>query len=137
MKEAGISHIGRILEITPEMISVRIVSESACSSCHAKGFCGLGESKVKVVQLPAVPGDWYEGQTVNVNMKRSMGYKAVWISYVVPLVVLLAVLLVLFELGVPELLSGVAAIAAVAVYYLTVFLFRDKLRNEYNFYITK
>ena len=51
----SISHRGRVVEITPEMTSVEIISESACASCHAKGLCGLGESKSKLVQLPTSP----------------------------------------------------------------------------------
>ena len=64
-----------------------------------------------------------------------MGFKAVWLAYAIPLVVLLGVLLGLNAAGVPELASGLAAIAAVGVYYLVLWLFRDKLRNEYSFYI--
>jgi sigma-E factor negative regulatory protein RseC len=64
-----------------------------------------------------------------------MGFKAVWLSYVIPLAVLLAVLLLLVGAGVKEWLSGLLAIAATAVYYLLLWLFREKLSNEYIFYI--
>jgi hypothetical protein len=49
--------------------------------------------------------------------------------------VLLAVLLGLNHAGMGELASGLIAIGAVGVYYLVLWLFRDKLRNEYSFYI--
>ena len=130
-----ISHSGVIVEITPEVTTVEIVSESACSACHASALCGLSESKKKAVQVPTTLGDWEVGQEVLVNFKRSMGFKAVWIAYVVPLVFLVAVLLSLSAAGLPELACGLLAIAAVAVYYVFVFLFRDKLRNQYSFYI--
>ena len=52
-----------------------------------------------------------------------------------PLVVLLAVALGLIALGVPEVVSGFAGIGAVALYYLGVWLLRDRLRNEYVFTI--
>ena len=80
-------------------------------------------------------GDWHVGQEVRVFLKRSMGFKAVWLAYAIPLVVLLAVLLGLNYAGMGELASGLIAIAAVGVYYLGLWLFRDKLRNEYSFYI--
>ena len=64
-----------------------------------------------------------------------MGMKAVWIAYFLPLVVLLAVALGLIALGVGEAVSGLAGIAAVGVYYFVVWLFRDRLRNEYVFTI--
>ena len=131
-----IAHRGRIVEITPEYTTVEIVSESACSACHAKGLCGLGESQKKAVQLPTRGWDSYKvGDEVDVVLKASMGHKAVWLAYVVPLVILVAVLMGALGFGAGELAAGLAAIAAVAVYYLVLRIFRDKLRNEYLFYL--
>lgn len=130
-----IAHEGRIVEITPQAITVEIVSSSACSACHAKGLCGVSESTVKKIQVPFDFGQWSVGQEVEVFLKKTMGYKAVWIAYVAPLGVLLAVLLSLMSAGLSELLSGLAAIAAVALYYFVIWLLRSRLRNEYTFYI--
>lgn len=133
-----VSHAGRIVEITPELTTVEIVSESACSSCHAKGLCSLGEAKTKLVQLPTRGWDNYEvGDEVTVCFSATMGHKAVWIAYVIPLFVLMAVLLVLSACGVGELASGLWAIGAVALYYLAVKLFGKRLKNEYIFNIKR
>lgn len=130
-----IAHDGRIVEITPQAITVEIVSSSACSACHAKGLCGVSESTVKKIQVPFDFGQWSVGEEVNVFLKKTMGYKAVWIAYVAPLGILLAVLLGLMAAGVAELISGLAAIGGVALYYFVIWLLRSKLRNEYTFYI--
>ena len=114
-----ISHRGKVVSITPEITRVEIVSESACGACHAKGLCSLGDTKVKVVELPT--SGWSDikvGDEVDVVLKASMGHKAVFLAYLIPLVILVAALLGLTSAGVPELWSGLAAIAAVAVYYL-------------------
>lgn len=132
-----ISHSGKITEITPQFITVEIVSSSACSSCHAASVCSLSESTVKTVQVPFDFRDWSIGEDVEVCLKKTMGYKAVWISYVVPLILLFAVLMGLSSAGVEELYSGLAAIASVALYYFVIYLFRNRLRNEYIFYINK
>ena len=131
-----ISHSGRIVEITPTFTTVEIVSESACGSCHAKALCGLGESRTKAVQVPSVPG-FVPGEEVYVNLRRSMGFKAVWLAYMVPLVILVACLMTLLGLGVSEVASGLGAIGAVGIYYLGIWILRDRLRNEYSFYIKK
>ena len=131
-----VSHAGRIVEITPEYTTVEIVSESACSSCHAKGLCSLGESKSKVIQLPTRGWDNYKvGDEVNVTLSATMGHKAVWVAYVIPLVIMMGVLLALVAAGVGELASGLCAIGAVAVYYLCIKLFGGRLKNEYIFNI--
>ncbi len=130
-----ISHPGTIIDITPEFTTVKFTAPPACSSCHASGFCGASENEEKIIQIPTTLGNWEIGQEVEVCLKRGMGFKAVWLSYVIPLAVLLAVLLLLVGAGVKEWLSGLLAIAATAVYYLILWLFREKLSNEYIFYI--
>ena len=131
-----IFHAGRIVEITPDFTTVEIVSESACSSCHAKGLCSLGESKTKAIQVPTRGWDNYQvGDEVTVTLKASMGHKAVWIAYMIPLALLIAVLLILSGCGVGELASGLWALGVVAVYYLFIRLFGKRLKNEYIFNI--
>ena len=129
-------HTGKVVSMTPTMTTVQIVSQSACSECHAAGLCGLSEYTEKAVEVPTSPSATYGvGDEVQVVLKASMGFKAVWIAYVLPLVVLLAVALGLIALGVPEVVSGLAGIGAVALYYLVIWLLRDRLRNEYVFTI--
>jgi sigma-E factor negative regulatory protein RseC len=131
-----ISHRGRIVSITPEVTTVEIVSESACAACHAKGLCSLGDSTVKQVELPTRGWDNFQpGQEVDVVLRASMGHKAVWLAYVMPLLVMVAVLLGTLSAGGTELLAGLIAIGAVALYYLVIRLLRGRLRNEYIFNI--
>lgn len=137
MVGGDIAHKGKIVSLTPEFTTVEILSESACGSCHAAALCGMAELKKKVLELPTRPyASFRVGEEVNVVLRRTMGFKAVWLAYVLPLAVLLAVLFVLTALGVMELTAGLAALGAVALYYLVLRLLRDRLRNEYSFYIT-
>ena len=64
-----------------------------------------------------------------------MGHKAVWLAYVVPLLVLVAALLGTLAAGGSELLAGLAAIGAVGLYYGVIWLLRDRLRKDYIFNI--
>ncbi len=131
-----ISHKGVIVEIDSEYTTVEIVSEAACSSCHAKAVCGLGEAKKKAVQVPTRGWDNYSvGQEVEVQLKASMGHKAVWLAYVAPLGVLVVLLLALSFAGVGELYAGLGALLGVGVYYFIIWCLRSKLKNEYIFNI--
>lgn len=132
-----ISHTGRVKEITPEWITVEIVSESACSACHAASICSLSESVTKEIRVPFDLRDWEIGEEVEVCLKKTMGYKAVWISYVAPLILMFATILATSAAGVSELFCGLSGIGVVVLYYLVIFLFRNTLRNEYTFYINK
>ena len=130
-----VSHTGRIVEITPQFTTVEIVSASACGSCHAAGLCGLAEVQKKAVQVPTTLGDLSVGQEVEVCLRKTMGYKAVWIAYVIPLVVLIAGIVALTALGLGELAAGLVSIGLVALYYLAVYLLRSRLQNDYSFFI--
>ncbi len=138
MAENKIEHTGRVVEINPEFTSVEIVSMSACAECHAKNFCGVADEKVKIIMVPTDPYTEYEvGDEVMVLLKRTMGWKGVWLGYVIPLVILLILLLSLSAVNVHELWAGLGAIAGVGVYYLILALFRNRLAKDFVFYIRK
>ena len=131
-----ITHKGRIVAIDPDITTIEIIAESACASCHAKGLCGLGEEKVKQIQVRT--SAWTPrqvGDEVEVVLKKSMGYKAVFIAYGLPLVVLFAALMLLGALGVGELWAGLGTLGAVAVCYFVLFLFRNKISKDYSFFL--
>lgn len=131
-----IYHDGKIIEITPEFTSVEIISSSACSQCHAKGLCGFSEEESKVVMVPTSPyTERKVGDTVTLALKQTMGLKAVWISYVIPLIILMILVLSLSSVIDNEVWTGLTAIGGVALYYLVIWLLRDKLKNKFVFYI--
>ena len=138
MTQETVSHSGKVVAVDPQLITVEIVSESACGACHAKGLCSLGEQKVKQVAVATPVSEFYEvGEEVFVDLKASMGHKAVWYAYALPLVVLFTVILILLRAGAGELVAGLSGIAAVAVYYFCLWLLRDRLRDQYVFTIRK
>ncbi len=131
-----ISHTGKVVEMTPEFTTVEIISSSACSACHAKGMCGMSEEKVKAISVPTDPyATWNVGDEVKVMLRQSMGLKAVWVSYVIPLIILMILILTLSAVGVNEVCAGLAAVGGVALYYLVIYLIRNKLADEFVFYI--
>ena len=136
MKKNEITHRGKIVEITPDFTTIEIIASSACSSCHAKSLCGMSEDQEKHIMLPTDPYATHQiGDEVEVCTKMTMGLKAVWISYVIPLAVLMILILSLSGVFENEALRGLAAIAGVGVYYFVIWLFRDRLKNEFTFYI--
>lgn len=136
--KGDVSHTGRIVRITPQVTTVAIEQHGACGSCHAAGLCGMADVTEKAVELPTDPYASYGvGDQVELVLKASMGMKAVWLAYAVPLVVLLAVILGLIAVGVGEVVAGACGIGAVGLYYFVLWLFRDSLRNEYIFTIKR
>ncbi len=131
-----IVHSGKIVEITPDFTTVEIIVDSACSGCHAKSLCGMSEEQEKLISLPTDPYASYAvGDVVKVCTKMSMGLKAVWISYVIPLMILMILILSLSSVIGNEVVRGLVAIGGVGVYYLVIWLLRDRLQDEFLFYI--
>ena len=135
-KKNEIVHSGKVIETNPDFTTVEIMVSSACSECHAKGLCGMSEMEEKIIMVPTDP---YEpkkvGDIVQVKTKMTMGLKAVWISYVIPLAVLMILILSLSFVISNEFLRGGVALAGVGAYYFIIWLLRDKLSDQFEFYI--
>ena len=135
-KKNEIVHSGKVVHIDQDFTTVEIMVSSACSECHAKGLCGMSEEQEKVIMVPTDPYTVRAvGDIVQVKTKMSMGLKAVWISYVIPLAILMILILSLSFVVDNEFLRGGVAIAGVGVYYFIIWLLRDKLSDQFEFYI--
>lgn len=133
-----VSHKGKVLSVSDGVIRVEIISGSACSSCHAAGLCSMSEAVKKIVEVPPAGSvDCAPGDEVELVLTASMGMKAVVAAYVVPLVILLAVCVSMSFAGISELYAGLAGLAAVAVYYLALYVMRDRMSEDYVFRIRK
>ena len=135
-----IKHKAKVVEMTPDFTTVEIIVSSACAECHAKGLCGMSEQEQKLISLPTDPYATYNvGDEVDLCTKMSMGMKAVWISYVIPLIVLMILILSLSgafaQAEYKELIAGLGSLAGVGLYYFIIWLLRNILNNEFVFYI--
>lgn len=109
-----------------------------CAECHARALCSLGDEQIKTILIKYCDKSQYEtGEEVEVVMRQTLGLKAVMFSYVNPLIILMILLLSLPSLGINELVSALFAILAVALYYLVLYLCRDRIAKNFIFTITK
>jgi sigma-E factor negative regulatory protein RseC len=115
-------------------LTVRITSASACAGCHAEGTCNMSGKSEKLIDVTGSynvsPGD-----KVTVIMKQSAGFQALFFGYVFPLILVMLFLIILISLSVPELSSGLAAIAVLIPYYGTLWLFRNQIGKKFKFSI--
>ena len=131
-----ISHEGIVTKITDDELEIKILAQSACAACHAKSACGMGEQQEKILTVPRPKGKEFALlQKVNVTMAIGQGNKAAVLAYLIPILLLLAVLFVCLGLGVSEGLSALIAIVALIPYYIMLYLRRDKLKNKFLYII--
>lgn len=136
MNEETISHEGVVTKITDDELEIKIVSQSACAACHAKSACGMGEQAEKILTVPRPKDQQYAlMQKVNVTMAVGQGNKAAVLAYLIPIVLLLAVLFICLGLGLNEGLSALISIAVLVPYYIILYSQRDKLKQRFEYRI--
>lgn len=130
----NITHPGIIDDVTQEMVYVKILAMSACSSCHSKGMCSVAEMEEKVVEVKADPQRTYaKGEQVTVTMKKSLGSKAVLLGYIAPFLIMIGVLMLILSLTNNEGLAGLLGIATLVPYYWLLFIYRNRLKKTFSF----
>ena len=131
-----ISHPGVVVGINDKDIEVEILSSSSCGSCGIKSACGMSEMTEKRLTLPK-PDDkeFIVGQPVRITMNVSQGNKAALFAYFIPAFLLVAIIVILSNLSVKEWLAALIGIGAIAVYYLVLYFFKEKLKSEFKYEI--
>ena len=136
MNKETVSHEGVITKINDDSLEIKIVSQSACAACHAKSACTMSDQQEKVLLVPRPKGQEFQlFQKVNVVMGIGQGNQAAVLAYLVPIVLLLAVLFLCLGLGLGEGLSALLGIAALIPYYAVLYILRDKLKKKFEYRI--
>ncbi len=145
-----IKHDGIIIALNEDGTAlVRIVQTSACATC--KAMCASAESAEKEMTAVVLSDngrpmgygvldadkpllEYKVGDAVEVMVRQRMGWKAVVLAYLLPFFVMLAVMLVGNAIwAVREEILGTVALCAMALYYLVLGMFKDKLQKEFSF----
>ena len=132
-----ISHKGTVEKIEGDCVMVRIVQTSACAACKAARHCSAAESKEKLVTVcnKKEAAQRKVGEEVTVAMSAENGRTAVVIAFIIPFVIMVAVLAACLWMTKNEPLAALAAVASLVVYYLAVFLMNKKLERKFAFEI--
>jgi sigma-E factor negative regulatory protein RseC len=112
---------------------VNIVSQSACSSCHAQGACSVADFQDKEIEISNFKGHYTPGQEVTVVFQQSQGYTAITWSYIVPFILVFVTLIVAVSVTNNELIGGLLALVILIPYYITLYFFRHILKKVFKF----
>lgn len=132
-----ISHQGIIESVSSGKISVRFTSLSACGECHAKGYCSASGMQEKVLEVASPAGDYSPGDEVDIVLSRSQGFKALFMAYVFPFLLVFCGLVIFSSSGVGEQYAGMMSLAILPVYYIILYYFREKINRKFHFILRK
>lgn len=137
--KSKIDHNGVVESIEGNHIKVRILQASACSACQAKALCASSDTKEKIIDVWDDNADQYHvGESVMACGSLSMGRNAVYLAFLIPLVLMIlwmVLSLKAFHLSELTAILGVGII--LAIYYLLLSALKDKLSKTFSFWIEK
>ena len=133
-----IKHRGIVEKVEGAHVVVRIVQTSACAACSAKGLCNASESKEKQIDVFEPGASYRIGEEVVLCGSTSMGMRAVFLAFGIPMLLLLFALFVSMRVTDGDaLVSSLVALLAVVPYYLVIYFMKDKLNRTFSFTIEK
>lgn len=133
-----IRHQGVVESIHGHHVQVRIVQVSACATCSIKGHCTTADAKEKRIDVFTAQTEAYQpGDSVWVVGQLSMGWWAVILAFLIPLVLLVGVLFAAHALTGNDLTAVGATLPVLAAYYLLLWLNRHKMSCKFAFYMEK
>ncbi len=133
--EEHVSHPGVVVNVGEQDLEIEILSASSCGSCNIKSACGMAEMKEKHVTVPKpADKDFIVGQPVSIVMSAKQGTKAALLAYFIPTLIIIT-LTVILSSHIREWLAALIGIGALAVYYVILYFFRDRLKDKFTYEI--
>ncbi|MBK7029982.1 MAG: SoxR reducing system RseC family protein [Bacteroidales bacterium] len=129
----NVYHEGLIDHQDQRKLYVKILSQSACNACHAKGMCTTMDMKEKIVEVEKVTTQSFaDGTPVLLEMKKSLGHKAVILAYLIPFILVISTLLIVSSFA-SEGVAGLSALSILLPYFLILNLFRKRWNSTFQF----
>jgi len=135
-EQESIEHTGIVQSIEDKYVNVSISSVSACSGCHASGVCEVSGAEEKIVRAINT-GDIKPGEAVMVVMEKSLGFRALFLGYLLPFLLVMFLLILLSALSISEPLTGLIALLSLVPYYTVIYLKKEKIGQRFSFTIKK
>ena len=135
MNHDSINHDGQVVEISGSKVVAEILVSEACGTCQAKGLCHTNGKRVRV-EAEAEPGQEFKvGQQVRVSFTPTLAMSSVLLAYVLPLVLMFAVMFTLIAITGSQDVGCLCGLAVLPVYYTILYMLRHKLRRKFKFKI--
>ncbi len=136
--ETLIYHDGIVQSAGTDRVFVRILSQSACSSCHSKSLCSALDIKEKIIEIETPEARAFTaGEAVTVSMAETSGWKAVVLAYFLPFVILMTVLVAAVDITGSEMAGGLAALGILIPYYWMLYILRKFIKKNFIFSVAK
>ena len=137
MREDCVEQKGIVIKKQEDKLVVKIEQKSTCSSCHARGACTSLDKKDKEIEIKSKDiANYNIGDEVVITISTKLDMKAVFIAFVLPLILLVIALFLSIKLfSLTQSLSALVSLLVVAAYYFFLYKQNLFLSKEFNFLI--
>lgn len=134
--DSDISHEGIVQTAGKDSVIVLLSPGVSCSGCQAEKSCNISGTDRKLIKVDGT-FNLSAGEKVKVSMKRSQGYSAIFLGYILPLIVVIVALAAMTSFSVNELYSGLVSLGLLITYYLMLFVLRKSINNRFTFTLNR
>lgn len=136
----AIVHPGEVVSVdaASRIVSVRFDNEGECGSCPAARLCGPAKGNSNIINICSPEYNSYRpGDKVMIYGTERMHRKAIFLATVFPCIAMIAIMTIVFILTFDQLIAAISGIAVMLVFFFLLYIFRNKIRHEFNFTIKK
>ena len=137
MREDCVEQKGIVIKKQEDKLVVKIEQKSTCSSCHARGACTSLDKKDKEIEITTKDVENYSiGDDVIITISTKLGMKAVFIAFVLPLILIVVALFLSIKLfTLSQSLSALIPLVVLSAYYFFLYKQNLFLSKQFNFTI--
>ncbi len=129
------SHKGTVSRVHNGTVTAKITVVSGCSSCEARSSCTMIESSSRDIKIATTDWQSYRiGEEVEIIVDSQNGMRAIWLAYLLPAILLVAVFCLLNQY-VGEVMTALGTLLFVAIYWLVLWISRKKTERKFSFKI--
>lgn len=133
-----IDHSAVIKSIDPERgeVTLELGATPECEGCAASRLCNpAGETLRTLTLRPDNVRDFQPGDRVTLRGTERLHQKAILIATVIPSIALIAVMIIIYYLTASEAAAALAGIGSMLLFFLLLYLSRNRLAHEFSFEI--
>lgn len=120
------------------IVKVRLLDGGDCGACPAARLCSVAKSDDKSLEVAvARPADFKTGDIVVLRGSERLHRKAIMYATVLPCLILIALMVLVFLLTGDQLAAALSGVGAMALFYLVLYLMRDRMAHEFSFTVEK
>jgi sigma-E factor negative regulatory protein RseC len=127
-------HLGVVRGHENRKWQIVLANPDGCAVCH-RGLC-FDATNEKMVEVPERNHELQLGQSVWVRVAEETGWRAIFIFYAMPFLLMLSTLLLVMSLGLSEVLSGVLSLVVLVPYFSMLWLMRKQVQGNVKLFVT-